>query len=1127
MSGPMSEERKSYDVAIIGAGPVGCVAALAFARQGRQVLLLEANPQTGDRFAGEWLHPPAVRILEALGVSPQPDGSYPSGRGFAVFPDDGTKPIVLPYRSPAFGMSIEHHKIVEALRARCQEEGTIQFFSHARATRIDGQNLTYEMNNTARTVRSELIVGAAGKNKVTDAALGIERESKSYSRMAGVLLENAEVPFEGYGHVFLGGPGPVLAYRVGADKVRMCIDVPLNVPVNRGKEAVLWDGYGPILPESVRPAFRTALEKGQLAWAANKIRPRIEFGREGLALVGDAVGHHHPLTALGMTLGFQDAMALAEANSFASFRRERLRGSRVPEMLAVALYEVFADGSDESVSIRRAVYEVWRRSPNERLRTMGLLAGDDARPSSFARSFLIALGTCSAGLVSTGLRTGDWGHVLNIVGQLGDRVRWLFAGALFLDNAEPTRPLEATAEVRYGAALKAQRVQAEVVEHPLKLAAVNRSRREQVEPATALARGVQALLTHQAEDGSWEGEVVWCPLLAAQFVIASFIVGREIPAERKARILRHFERTRLENGAWGLHELSEPYLFVTALVYVAARLLDVGPDDPRVAPARAFIEREGGVVSIPSWGKFWLAMLGLYDWSGVNPVLPELWSLPEWMPMHPSKYYCHTRNIYLGMACIFASRFSVHCTPLIRRLRCELYPEGYDRVDFPKMKGNLRASEIFTPPSAALKIAYRLLSGVDAWPRKRDQKLASLRHHIRYELHATAHTSISPVSGMLNIIALWIADPSDADVSRAWESFEGWIWEDDVDGLRVAGARSATWDTSFAAQALAAAVPHEPESVPALERADQFLASQQIVQGTGKEAEFFRLDPAGGYCFAGVWHGWPVSDCTAEALTARLVSPVSAPPADAARTAMEFILRCRNDDGGFGSYEHRRAPEPLEWINPAEMFGDSMVEHSYVECTASCVTALAEFRTEYPNVDRVDVDAAIAEGARQIRLQQRPDGSWAGNWGVHFIYGTMFGVRGLLASGVPPQDADIRRACSWLLSQQNADGGWGERYEGRGRRFVPHRSHSVQTAWALLTLLEAQDPSWEALDRAARFLAARQRPNGEWPKEEPVGIFFHTALLDYVLYRSYFPVWALAGYETRRKAREAIVARAS
>ena len=40
-----------------------------------------------------------------------------------------------------------------------------------------------------------------------------------------------------------------------------------------------------------------------------------------------------------------------------------------------------------------------------------------------------------------------------------------------------------------------------------------------------------------------------------------------------------------------------------------------------------------------------------------------------------------------------------------------------------------------------------------------------------------------------------------------------------------------------------------------------------------------------------------------------------------------------------------------------------------------------------------------------------------------------------------------------------------------------------------------------------------------WSKQDPEGIFFHTVLLDYVLYRRYFPVWALGAYETRKKTR--------
>src|SRR5262245_45462876 len=116
----------AYDVAIIGAGPVGCVTALAFAREGASVLLLEANPRASQRLAGEWLHRPAVDILHELDAYPS-GITHPKGGGFAVFPDDGSEPMVLPYHEASRGLSIEHAVLVEALRARCQSEQRIDY----------------------------------------------------------------------------------------------------------------------------------------------------------------------------------------------------------------------------------------------------------------------------------------------------------------------------------------------------------------------------------------------------------------------------------------------------------------------------------------------------------------------------------------------------------------------------------------------------------------------------------------------------------------------------------------------------------------------------------------------------------------------------------------------------------------------------------------------------------------------------------------------------------------------------------------------------------------------------------------------------------------------------------------
>ena len=639
--------------------------------------------------------------------------------------------------------------------------------------------------------------------------------------------------------------------------------------------------------------------------------------------------------------------------------------------------------------------------------------------------------------------------------------------------------------------------------------------------ARALELGVRALIAKQAEDGSWEGEVVWSAMLAAEFVLACHLMARAIDSVRSRRLLLHFERTRLATGTWGLSEWSEPSLFVTAIVYVAARVLGVRAEDALVARALAFIRKEG-VASIPSWGKFWLAMMNLYGWDGVNPVSPELWGMPRWMPIHPARYYCHTRLIYMGMAALYGQRLTAPKTPFIEALRLELYPNGFEAIDFAAARTALRKGDLYAPPSAALRASYGILVWLESVPRKnrRREALRALRKRIRHELRTTHHTSISPVSGLLNILALHDADPYDPDAEKAFAKLDDWIWEDDENGARVTGARSITWDTSLSTQALAEASRHI-DARDALERADRFLETQQMHGSFEVSArDLDRVEPDGGYCFAGVWHGWPVSDCTAEAILARLESPHGHPAKQDVEAAVRFILGSQNADGGFGSYEPRRTRFSLEWLNPAEMFGDSMTESSYVECTASCIAGLAGARAHL--ADPEIVDRPLARAVARLQKAQLSNGAWLGAWGVRLVYGTLFGIRGLLAGGVPSTDPQIRSACEMLKSHQRADGGWGEAHVAGPSPVYQdaERSQVIQTAWALIALLAADDPDWRAIERAAHFLADAQLENGDFSQEEPAGVFFHTALLDYTLYKNYFPVWALAQYETHRKRRE-------
>jgi hypothetical protein len=45
--------------------------------------------------------------------------------------------------------------------------------------------------------------------------------------------------------------------------------------------------------------------------------------------------------------------------------------------------------------------------------------------------------------------------------------------------------------------------------------------------------------------------------------------------------------------------------------------------------------------------------MGLYDWSGNNPIIPELWLVPHFLPIHPGTYvsqYNYQWNFVLGNA---------------------------------------------------------------------------------------------------------------------------------------------------------------------------------------------------------------------------------------------------------------------------------------------------------------------------------------------------------------------------------------------------------------------------------------------------------------------------------------------
>lgn len=651
------------------------------------------------------------------------------------------------------------------------------------------------------------------------------------------------------------------------------------------------------------------------------------------------------------------------------------------------------------------------------------------------------------------------------------------------------------------------------------------------DPGPTPGRAYQAALGHlraiQHADGRVAGEVVWNIMLPCQYVILCHVLRHEIAPDRRRRIYRSLQAQVREDGGWGMHPDSASWLFHTVLGYVTLRLLGHDKRDPMVARALGWIREHGGPYELPAWGRIWLSILGLYPWAGVQPIPPELWLLPEASPLHPWRLYCHMRLIYLGLSFVYGHQYVCPADERIDDIRRELYPEGYVLRNFRRHRDRVAATDLFEAPSRTLRAAFSVLRGLSrlAPARVRQRALARAMEHILFEFRSTGYVCLSPVNGMLFNLALFITDPRHPELPKALAGLEYWMWEDEDEGLRIAGARSDIWDTAFMIQALCEGPP-SPAAAEIVRDACHWLPTAQIQEEIVGGARHFRMPAYGGWGFANELHPWPVSDCTAEALEALMRAEKRGMSDEVGRlqlgrklAAIEFVLLRQNEDGGFGSYEPRRGPMKLRDYNPAEIYGNCMLEYSYVECTGSCVRGLAyadrALGDEIPAELRARMRTAIDRGTHFLLDQEHEGGGWLGFWGVNITYGTFFASAGLLESGLGGSHPKLSRAARWLVESQRADGGWGEHADGmvqeRDVRLpAGEPSLVVQTAWAVLALMAIAPHEREAIDRGIAYLVQRQRADGSWPPEAATGVFFNTAVLDYRLYRQIFPAWALA-----------------
>ncbi|KAL1890916.1 Lanosterol synthase (Oxidosqualene--lanosterol cyclase) [Ceratocystis pirilliformis] len=635
----------------------------------------------------------------------------------------------------------------------------------------------------------------------------------------------------------------------------------------------------------------------------------------------------------------------------------------------------------------------------------------------------------------------------------------------------------------------------------------------------------------QLPPGNWGCEYGGPMFLLPGIVMCWYATKTKIPDEYATEMRNYlFAHLHPEDGGWGLHIEGESSAFGITMNYIALRLLGVEPDVPEMVRARSLLHKLGGATHSPHWAKFWLATLNIASWDLVNPAPPEIWLLPDCLPISPWRWWIHIRQVFLPMSFIYSRRWQCEENDLIRSLRNEVYAQPYETINWESHRNSIAPTDNYYPKTWVLKSVNWLIANVwNPYLRPniiRDRAEAWVSELVDVEDANTDYAALAPVSAPMNTIVCYIRDgPGAYTVRRHLERLEDSIWVN-KEGMLVNGTNGVqSWDTAFAIQAIVAAgLEKEERWKPMLLKALTFLDQQQIRDNCPDQEKYYRQQRKGGWPFSNRIQGYAVSDCVSECIKSVLLLQNSEGyprllDDQRIKDAVDTILVYQNSTGGCGSYEKRRGSKRLEILNAAEVFGNIMVEYDYPECTTACVTALSLFQKYYPDYRSKDIKRFVKHAVQWIKKDQRADGSWYGSWGICFTYAAMFATESLAHVGETYlTSADSKRACEFLLSKQREDGGWSESYKGsETMTWHDHENGSqvVQTAWALIALMEADYPHLEPLKKGVRFLIRRQQPNGEWLQENIEGVFNKSCTISYPNYKFVFPIKALGMFARR------------
>ena len=630
---------------------------------------------------------------------------------------------------------------------------------------------------------------------------------------------------------------------------------------------------------------------------------------------------------------------------------------------------------------------------------------------------------------------------------------------------------------------------------------------------TSIGSATRALLDMRQPDGHWVFELEADCTIPAEYVLLRHFLNEPVDAVLEGKIANYLRRVQGAHGGWPLVHDGAFDMSATVKAYFALKVIGDSVDAPHMVRAREAARSRGGAVHSNVFTRFQLAMFGVLTWRSV-PVLPvEIMLLPMWSPFHLNKISYWARTTMVPLLVLAALKPRARNASGI----------GIDEL-FLQEPHSIGMTGKAPHQSWGWFLLFRAIDGVlrviePLFPKKlRSRAIDSAIAFIEERLNGEDGLgAIYPP--MANTVMMYQALGKPADYPPRAVTRRG------LDRLLVIGEHEAycqpcvspVWDTALTCQALL-----EAGGESLAKQGLDWLLPRQVLDLKGDWAVKRPDVRPGGWAFQYNNAYYPDLDDTAVVVMAmdRARRETQGHEYDAAISrGREWIEGMQSRDGGWAAFDVNN----LEYYLNNIPFSDhgALLDPPTEDVTARCVSMLAQLG------ETSQTSKVVAEGIAYLRRTQFAEGSWYGRWGLNYVYGTWSVLCALNAAGVSHQDPMIRKSVDWLVSIQNADGGWGEdadsyRLDYKGFEGAP--TTASQTAWALLGLMAAGEVGNPAVLRGVEYLKSTQTEKGLWDEQRYTATGFPRVFyLRYHGYAKFFPLWALARYRNLSSTNSRVV----